>query len=34
MNIVGSHSFFGGEVTGASLVAFFLGMRERERERF
>ena len=33
-NTVGSHSFFGGEVTGASLVAFFLGMRERERERF
>ena len=30
-NTVGSHSFFGGEVTGASLVAFFLGMRERER---
>ena len=30
-NIVGSHSFFGGEVIGASLVAFFEAW-ERERE--
>ena len=31
-NTVGSHSFFCGEVTRASLVAFFLGMRERDSE--
>ena len=33
-NTVGSHSFFDGEVIGASLVAYFKAWeRERERER-
>ena len=31
-NTIGSHSLFSGEITEASLVAFFLGMRERERD--